>query len=144
MKNSNLKIIFSLTCFFLLSGCDKKFNKIYILNQCEANKLFLDPIMREGIAFCEEDIKNADIQLREVDSWSPTDFVKEARLEELTGIHIRYISFYSIGNRFVGMVMRINPNLILYKGKPINNNITIAGTKYHVNECTDNFAFYSK
>lgn len=144
MNNKNLLNFLSLTIVISLCGCEKNFDRKNILNQCKRNSPLIDSIMREGINFCEEDIKKANINLREIDSWSPSDFVKEPRLEELTGVHVRYVSFYSIKKNFVGMVMRINPNLILYKGDITNSQIIVSGVIYNINESNNSFAFYSQ
>lgn len=138
------KLIIILLISFMSCGCSGKMDKDYILVQCKKNKFPLDLIMEEGIGFCRDDIKDAKINLRELDTWSPAAFNKEPELKKLVGIHIRRVSFYSINKEFVGMIMRIDPNLLLYHGKVVNKQITVAGAVYHVGERNDEFAFYSQ
>jgi hypothetical protein len=136
--------IFSALMFFLLSGCGKAPNLDEILGNAVLHSVEIQEIAERGFSLCREDLKLADISLRKTDDWSPTRFNEHDRLSELLGIKIRYVSFYYSSGEFNGILMRISPNLILYKGKSVYSKITIAGNSFVQGKSKGEFVFFLK
>ena len=133
-------LLFSLS--FLLLGCKNDWNYGLILDKANAHDRDIQTIMENGFELCNHDISSAGIELREKDNWSPTQFDSRKKLGKLIDVNIRYVSFYAVNRKFVGILMSLSPEIILYKGANIDNIIILGGSKYSKAQSLGSFSFY--